>query len=157
LTKKKSPSKAAPSPHIPPSVAESPEQLEKDAAALAGGAPGEERRGPGRPPGSKTKKPGPVPAFEFPLEALALAHKGIWDFAGDRLRSDFRISTEGALEMARFADLCLRQYVMPFLADHAALAGYLLTQVSTLAAMIASRRPGKVAPQPAPKEGTDAP
>jgi hypothetical protein len=77
----------------------------------------------------------------------------IWTLIGKSLRSRYRITKPAADEMAKHADLVLRQYLGPVLADNAPLALYALTQFTALAAAFTLREPA----QPVPKSAASAP
>lgn len=150
----------------PPGLSEDPEQLAGEAAA--GGDPAvaddgprashRERARPGRRPGRPPGRPrkGDRFAFEsvppgasvpppvggevtFPVEALAFLHLELWNVIAVRLRSRWALSPEGAAEMARYGEIMIRQYLGPYLAEHAALAAYAVTQCTALVAVMAMR------------------
>jgi hypothetical protein len=133
---------------VPPSLTQSEEDLKKQAAELAGGSPegGEAslsgKRGPGRP------RKAPVVEIQYPIEAITQVHKGIWDWIAASMKSEYRLSEQGAHEMAVYADLCLRQYVTPVLAEHACLAAYLFSQVTALSVCVLMRKGKKDGPSP---------
>lgn len=97
----------------------------------------------------------------FPVEALAMLHREVWLMIAKGLRSQFILSEEGAAEMAKFADLCLRQYAGPLLSEHAALAAYVMTQLTALGAVLVLRVPkeptARIAPAPSAPRGGDVP
>lgn len=128
---------------VPPGLAQDADALLAEAKAI--GTPGAEGEKVKR---KYTKRTDEIP---FPKEALAVVHKGVWTFIAKSLRSDFTLTPQGADEMAIWADLCLRQYLSPYLAEHAALAGYVLTQCAAFGMVIALRRPKEKATEaPAP-------
>lgn len=141
--------------HVPPSLAEDPEQLAREAEAAEASASAE-RPGGGKPkPKAARADAGGAagaaepPGLPFPVEALALLHLELYGWLGKRLRSRYRLSEAGAAEMARYAELCIRQYLGPYLAEHAALAGYMMTQATALIAVVALREPAPKEPKPA--------
>lgn len=138
------PRKKKPAGQVPPSLAEDPEQLAAEAAGAprAGdGAPGPkgEKRKRGRPPGAAAAPAEPV--IPFPVEALAVLHRELWTIIARAFRSRYQLTEQGAFEMAQYAEICLRQYVGPTLAEHTPLAGYLMTQTAALLGVMALRAP----------------
>jgi hypothetical protein len=105
--------------------------------------PGAPARGPGRPTAASL-------ITEFPVEALAEAHYQVWTLIGKALRSRYKITKPAADEMAKYADLVLRQYLGPALGDNAPLALWGLTQITAISACFALREPAAPAPMPAP-------
>lgn len=130
---------------LPPSLKENIDELKAE-GAQAVEASGEvvtpKKRG--RPKGSKNapKDKEQVPQLpDFPLESLALLHTGIWNAISNRLRSDYKLSEQGAQDMALWANQVLKQYLSPYLAQHMALACYSLTQLTALSMCIVLRKP----------------
>src|SRR5262245_46570393 len=104
-------------PGVPPGLAEDPELLAGEAAAVGGGPDSggarsrdaRRRKGPAPWRGSPdTDTPGaaaPTPMggeVQFPVEALAVLHLEIWNAMAVKLRSRWQLSREGAAEMARY-------------------------------------------------------
>lgn len=104
------------------------------------GAPG---RGPGRPTAASQ-------ITEFPVEALAEAHYHVWTLIGKALRSRYRVTKSAADEMAKYADLTLRQYLGPALGENAPIFLWSLTQLTAIAACFALREPAAAQPDKAP-------
>jgi hypothetical protein len=130
---------------LPPSLKESFDTLKTEGAAVASAPPETEKKKRGRKPGSKNRpKDGTEPSgveqiVEFPIEALSLMHFEIWRYIAKRLKSEYKISEQGAKEMGLYASLCIKQYLGPYLAQHQALAAYLLTQTTALTICIVTR------------------
>src|SRR6185503_4765534 len=128
------------------------------AASARGGKPGAKTdadvglpgRGPGRPTAASQ-------ITEFPIEALAEAHYHVWGLITKALRSRWRITKPAADEMAKYADLVLRQYLGPALGDNAPLALYCLTQVTAISACFALREGPAPKPDTAPGAAPPAP
>lgn len=95
----------------------------------------------------------PAADLPFPVEAIALMHRELWNALAERLRSRYQLSAEGAHEMATYAEICIRQYLGPYLAEHAALAGYLMTQAAALVSLVAMREAPKKPATPAVPQG----
>jgi len=147
----------------PPGLAEDPAQLAAEAsAAPAGPTDGPARNGKkiraadrqleSGGPGSVAPPPTGGEVI-FPVEAIAAVHADVWKALARRMRSRYQLSPEGAQEMARYAEVCIRQYLGPLLAQHAALAAYLMTQGTALVALLALREEPEKKPQPLPESG----
>jgi hypothetical protein len=89
----------------------------------------------------------------FPVEAIAAVHLDLWNGLARKLRSRWALSREGAAEMARYGEICIRQYLGPYLAQHAALAAYAMTQATALIALLALREEPEKKPAPLPESG----
>ena len=136
---------------VPPSLEESPANLAAEAAAAEAGAAGDGDKPPKRKRGRPTKEEAAAAAaadaVPFPVEALAILHFELWRMVAASMRSRYQLSEEGAREMAAYAEVCIRQYVGPSLAEHTPLAAYLMTQGAAVMACFALRQvPGELAP-----------
>lgn len=140
---------------IPPSLKEEPGAIREEARRLAqegvpasaeGGKAASEIDEPprkrGRPPKAK------VIEVSFPVEALAILHRQVWEGLATLFRSAYHLSEEAAREMASYADLCLRQYAGPALAEHSALAAYSMTVLTHLAALLVVKKPVETSAKP---------
>jgi hypothetical protein len=153
----------------PPPLAEDPAQLAAEAAgatelpATPAGKRGGARRRPGgagaAAPTTDAGAPGavaPPPVggeVTFPVEAIAAVHGELWNALAKRLRSRWALSEAGAFEMGRSAEIVMRQYLGPYLAEHAALCAYLMTQAAALLALLAMREEPQEKPKPLPDSG----
>ena len=142
-------------PPAPPGLAEDPAALEAEAAGAApprDEAPGPKsgKKKPAAGPARRAAAPEPEPTIPFPVEAIALLHLELWNALAKKLRSRYELSANGAQEMANYAELCIRQYLGPYLAEHAALAAYVMTQGAAVLALLALRDTPNPAAAPAP-------
>jgi len=155
----------------PPPFTEDPELLARDADVAGVGAdetqPGKRRRdrkssragdaradSPGPAMGPGAVAPPPIGGeVTFPIEAIAAVHGELWNALAKRLRSRWQLSEAGAFEMAKSGEIVMRQYLGPFLAEHAALAAYLMTQAAALLALLALREEPQQKPAPLPDSG----
>ena len=131
---------------LPPSLKEDIDNLKQESAQTATAEVVEPKKR-GRKPGSKNKvkEEAAAPVLpDFPIESLEIFHREVWGFISQRLRSDYKLSEKGANEMAVWANQCLKQYVSPLLAEHHALACYMLCNVTSLAMVIAMRKPKEI-------------
>jgi len=129
---------------LPPSLKENLEELKREGSEEAGEGtifPVPKKRG--RKPGQKNKPKEPnVPEMpDFPIESLSLLHSEIWGVICVKMKSEFKLSPKGAEEMGTWSNQILKQYLGSYLAQHMALACYMLTQLTALSLCIAMRKP----------------